>query len=303
MQHQPFLGVVAATHTQFRADGSLNLAVVEKQASHLLQNGVHAVFVGGTTGESHSLSHDERRQLTDRWIDVARGTPLRVVVHVGGNCLGDAQGLAAQAQARGAAAIAAMAPSYFKPGTVADLAGWCAAVAGAATDTPFYFYDIPLLTHVDLSMPELLDQAAGRIPTFVGLKFTCTDLSALQFCLHAQTGRYDVVWGYDEHLLAAMALGVRGAVGSTYNIVAPLYHRLIERFHAGDLAAAREEQFRSARLVALLAGYGFMAATKATLGMLGVDVGPPRLPIRQLASDRITALRADLERLGFFDWL
>ena len=303
MQHEPLAGLVAATHTPFHADGSLNLSVVEKQASHLLRDGVRAVFIGGTTGESHSLSCEERRQLTERWTDVARDMPLRVVVHVGGNCLGDARALAAQAQARGAAAIATMAPSYFKPRTVGELVEWCAAVATAAAGTPFSFYDIPAMTNVVLPMPELLDQVAGRIPNFVGLKFTGTDLMALQSCLHAQAGRYNVLWGYDENLLAALALGVRGAVGSTYNFAAPLYLRVIDFFTAGYLAAARDEQFCAVRLVALLAGYGFMAAAKATMGMLGIDVGPPRLPNKRLAAEQITALRSDLEKLGFFDWI
>jgi N-acetylneuraminate lyase len=93
-------GIVAATHTPFHADGSLNLAVVEAQAAHLLRNGVHYAFVSGTTGESHSLTLDERRQLTVRWTEVTRGSELKVIVHVGGNCLADARTLAAQANSR-----------------------------------------------------------------------------------------------------------------------------------------------------------------------------------------------------------
>ncbi len=303
MPQQPFVGLVAATHTPFHADGSLNLAAVDRQAAHLLANGVRSVFIGGTTGESHSLSCDERRQLTDRWVDVARGTPLRLIVHVGSNCLVDAQALAAQAHQRSAAAVATQAPSYFKPRSVADLVEWCAAVALAAEDTPFYFYHIPAMTGVAVAMPELLDKVAGRIPNFAGLKFTDSDLMALQLCLRAQGGRYDVVWGCDEYLLAALALGVRGGIGSTYNFAAPLYHRLTDRFAAGDLAAAREEQFRSVRLVALLASYGFMAAAKATMGMLGVEVGQPRLPNSRLSAAQIAQLHKDLEQLDFFGWI
>ena len=207
MQHQRFVGLVAATHTPFHASGVLNLAAVERQAEHLLANGVRAVFIGGSTGESLSLSYDERRRLTDRWVDVARGTPLRIVVHVGSNCLADSEGLAAQAHQRSTAAIAAMAPSFFKPRTVGDLLDWCAAIAIAAGDTPFYFYHIPTMTGVALSMPELLDRAAARVPNCAGLKFTDSDLMALQMCLRAQGGRYDVLWGSDENLLAALAPG------------------------------------------------------------------------------------------------
>src|SRR5512140_2066931 len=91
-------GLVAATHTPFHDDGSLNLAVVEKQAAHLLAQNVRTVFICGTTAESHSLSLIERRMLAERWISVTRGTPMRVVVHVGSNCLEDSRDLASQAQ-------------------------------------------------------------------------------------------------------------------------------------------------------------------------------------------------------------
>src|SRR6188474_1653263 len=114
----PLHGLVAATHTPFHADGALNLAAVEKQAAHLLNDGVVNVFIGGTTGESSSLTLEERHALAQRWCEVTRGTALRVIVHVGSNCLTDARALAAQAQQLGAVAIAALAPSYFKPHTL-----------------------------------------------------------------------------------------------------------------------------------------------------------------------------------------
>jgi dihydrodipicolinate synthase/N-acetylneuraminate lyase len=76
----------------------------------------------------------------------------------------------------------------------------------------------------------------------------------------------------------------------------------MDRFAAGDLTAAREEQYRAVRLVGLLSSYGFMAAAKATMRMVGVDVGPARLPNSRLDATQIARLRGDLERLGFFEW-
>ncbi|MBM3997128.1 MAG: hypothetical protein FJ303_23705 [Planctomycetes bacterium] len=84
-------GLVAATHTPFDANGRLNLAAVEKQAEHLHRNGVKTVFIGGSTGESHSLTVEERMALALRWSEVVRGSGLRLVVHVGSNCLADAR--------------------------------------------------------------------------------------------------------------------------------------------------------------------------------------------------------------------
>lgn len=296
-------GLVVAAHTPFTAEGALNLAVVEKQAEHFVRNGLEIAFIGGTTGECTGMSLDERLQLARRWFEVVRGTPLKVVVHVGSNCLVDARALARQAEELGAIAIAAVTPSYFKPRNLDALIDCCADIAAAAPATPFYFYDIPSMTGVNLSMPDFLAQAPGRIPTLAGIKFTNSDLMSYQLCLRASGGRFDVPYGTDEWLLAALALGAQGAVGSSYNFGAPIYQRLIKAFRAGDLAAAREEQFRSVRLIQLLIGYGYMGAAKAVMGLLGVEVGPARLPNIALTASQVAELKAKLDAMGFFDWL
>jgi N-acetylneuraminate lyase len=303
MNKTKLAGLIAATHTPFHPDGSLNLAVVETQAAHLLMNGVKAVFIGGTTGESSSLSLDERRALAQRWSEVTQGTEMKVIVHVGSNCLADARVLAAQAEQLGATAISALAPSYFKPRSVEMIVACAADIAAAAPRTPFYFYDIPSMTGVNLSMPDFLAQAHERIPTLAGLKFTNPDLMSFQQCRRARGGAFDVPWGCDEFLLAALALGATNAVGSTYNFAAPVYHRLWRAFDSGDLAAARDEQFRSVQLVAALAPRGFMGAAKAVMKMLGVNVGPARLPNGNLDTAQTAQLRAELEAVGFFEWI
>jgi N-acetylneuraminate lyase len=187
----PLHGLVTATHTPFHRDGSLNLAIVEKQAAHLLANGVKFAFIGGTTGESHSLTLEERRALAQRWCEVARGTELKIIVHVGSNSLADARILAAQAQTLGAIAIAAVAPSYFKPRSIEVLIACCTEIAAAAPEMPFYYYDIPSLTGLNFSSASFLAQAGERIPTLAGLKFTNPDLLAYQFCLRAGDARWE----------------------------------------------------------------------------------------------------------------
>ena len=294
-------GLVAATHTPFDAGGQLNLTIVEKQAAHLLRHRIATVFIGGSTGESHSLTVEERLALARRWSEVVRGTALRLVVHVGSNCLADARTLAAQAQSLRAAAISALTPSYFKPSRLDALTACCAEIAAAAPALPFYFYDIPSLTGVLFSMPEFLNVAADRIPTLAGIKFTNADLMSYQRCLHSHAGRFDIPWGMDECLLAALALGAQGAVGSSYNFAAPLYQRILDAFALGDLAAARREQFRSVELIERLARVGYMAAAKTVMGFLGVDVGPARLPNANLTAEQVKQLRADLESMRFFD--
>jgi N-acetylneuraminate lyase len=298
LTHHPLVGLTPAVLTPFDAAGDLNLAAVGRQAERLVADGVRAVFVGGTTGEFSSLSVPEREALAGRWLDVARGSGLRVVIHVGANALPDARHLAAHAERHGAAAIAGVTPSYVKPRTPAALAGWCRAVAAAAPGTPFYFYDIPAFTGVGFPMPEFLERFADSIPTLAGLKFSNPDLMAFQRLVHLRGGRFDVVWGLDEYLLAALVLGGRGAVGATYNFAAPLYHRIIDALKAGDLPAARAAQYRAVELITPLHRYGFLAACKELMRARGLDLGPVRLPQANLTAEEARAFRAELEAMG-----
>jgi N-acetylneuraminate lyase len=291
-------GLVAATHTPFDATGALRLSTVEKQAEHLLRQGVMTVFIAGTTGECSSLTVEERLALTRRWTEVAKGSSLKVIVHVGSNCLADACTLAQQAQELGVYAIAALSPSYFKPRTLEALVDCCQQIASRAPEVPFYFYDIPVLTGVSFSMPEFLELASQRIPSLVGIKFTNPDLMAYQQCLHKHDGRFDVPWGVDEYLLAALALGATGAVGSSYNFAAPLYLQIIAAFEKGELATARHWQFRSVQLISILSRYGYMAAAKAYMEMQGVPVGQPRLPHPSLTAEQRHHLQAELHPFG-----
>ncbi len=295
-------GLVAAVHTPFQPDGSLNLAAVERQAEQLLRHRLEGVFVCGSTGESQSLTCDERRQLARRWMDVCGGTPMQVVVQVGSNCLPEARALASEAAELGVAAISAVAPFYFKPRSLQSLVEWCAAIASAAPNTPFYFYDVPALTHVHFPMPAFLDQAADRIPTLNGIKFTNNDLMAFQLCLRAANGAFDIPWGIDECLLAALALGGTGAVGSTYNFAAPVFQGLLAALARGDLATAREQQQRATGLIQLLLGYEYLGASKLIMKWLGTDVGPCRPPLDNLDAEQAAKLRRELEVAGFFDW-
>jgi N-acetylneuraminate lyase len=294
-------GLVAAAHTPFHPDYTLKLDGVEPLAAWYLRQGLTTIFINGSTGESHSLNLDERRQLARRWIEVAQGTPLRIVVHVGGNQVEDSRALASHAQSLGVTAISALAPSYYKPTDVAALVRTCARIASAAPDLPFYYYDIPVLTGINLSLPDFLDAAAEAIPNLAGLKFTSLDLMTYQLCLRAQNGRFDVPYGFDECLLAALALGARGAVGSSYGFAAPLYQRLWRAFEQGDLASAQEAQFQSVSLIRALSRFGYLGAAKILLGWLGIPVGPARLPVATPPPEAHAALRAALDEVGFFN--
>lgn len=296
--HTPFTGLIPAVLTPFDAGGALHLAAVESHAELLARDGVASVFVGGSTGEFSAMTIEERLALAARWAAVRKGTKLRLAVHVGANCLADARQLAAHAQSVGADAIAAVAPSYVKPKSLEVLIDWCAELSAAAPETPFYFYDIPALTGVSFPMTDFLEQAPARVPSLVGLKFTNLDLMMLQRLLRVDGGRFDILYGFDEQLLAATVFGARGAVGSSYNFAAPLYNRLLAAAQAGDLATARTEQYRGVEFVALMVKHGFLASAKEIMRIRGVDLGPVRLPNVALTPETAAAFRRELDATG-----
>jgi N-acetylneuraminate lyase len=292
-------GLIPACHTPFRHDGALNLAIVEHQAALFRETGLRAVFIAGTTGEFASLTVDERKALCERWMEVA-GDTLRVAVHVGHNCLADAIELAAHARNAGVAAIAVAPPSYFKPATVHDLVEFCAPIAAEVEPLPFYYYHIPCMTNVRLPIAEFLYEARFRIPNLRGLKFSHDDLVDLQSCVAMEKGAYDVLFGFDEGLLAGLCLGARGAVGATYNFAGRHYLKLMRAFESGDLIAARAAQLEATQMIKVLASFGFLAASKAIMSLTGVDCGPVRPPIRNLTPPQIDALVDKLAALDVF---
>jgi len=293
---------VAAVHSPFHTDGSIAPEVVPTQAASLAANGIKTVFVTGSTGECHSLTCAERIALFDAWAAAAPAQNLSVIGHVGSNSLEDARTLARRAGELELSAISALAPSYFKPATLSDLIDWCAAIAAEAPALPFYYYDIPSLTGVTLPVEGFLGEAPARIPNLAGSKFTNPDLVSYRRSLDVAGDRFDLPWGMDEALLAALATGARGGVGSTYNWSLQLYLDLTNAFRRNDLAEARRLQSTSIAMIDAIAGAGFMGASKALMRRLGVPVGPARAPLTNPTDKQIDAVVARLDELGFDQW-
>ncbi len=294
-------GVVVAAFTPMTPEGALDVARVGPLLDHYERFGVSGVYVTGSTGEGVSLTMTERRQAIDAFVGAGRGR-FPVIVQVGRNSLREARELAAHAEAAGADAISSTPPSYFRPTSLSNLVDCMIEVTAGAPGLPFYYYHIPELTGVDSRMVDFLREGGDRLATLAGLKFTSSDLNELQACVELDGGRFEVLSGKDEMLLGALAHGARGAVGSTYNIAAPLYHRLRAAFAAGDIETARRCQSRSIALVDVLRRYRLIPAQKAVMRLIGVDCGPTRLPHVQLTGTQLDSLRRDLDEIGFFEW-
>jgi N-acetylneuraminate lyase len=298
---RPLHEFVPATHSPFYPDGRLALDVVSTQAAFLAANGVGTVFISGTTGECHSMTCDERLALSEAWASAGPAHHLAVIAHVGSHAIEDARRLAREAGRLGLAGISTLAPSYFKPRTLDDLIDWCGAIAAEAPALPFYYYDIPSMTQVSFPIEQFLAEAPARIPTLVGVKVSNPDLVSYRRGLDV-AGGFDLPWGTDEALLAALATGASGGVGSTYNWAHPLYAGLRDAFSRGDLEHARRRQSLSIAMIDAIAATGFMGTSKALMGRLGVPVGPARPPHGNPTVAQVDALMARLTEIGFGEW-
>ena len=289
-------GLIAAPFTPFDQNGDINFKEIAKQVDLLVRSGITGAYVSGTTGEGLSCSVAERKAVMEEWIRLAK-SKLFLIVHVGASSVRDAQDLASHARKIGADATSVVPASYFKPGSVDTLIEYLGAIASHASDLPFYYYHT-VASGVNLPMVEFLESAAGRIPNLAGMKFNSPDLLEFQNCRRACGGRYDIIWGVDEFLAGAVALGATSAIGSTYNYSAPLAYAIWQAVEAGRLETARAGMAKLCSIVDILFRYGGVAAGKAMMAIHGIDAGNPRLPLKALTAgqkkDIVTRLKAIL---------
>ncbi len=150
-------------------------------------------------------------------------------------------------------------------------------------------------------MRAFLREAPSVIPSLAGVKFSSHLLQEFQACIDQAQGQYQLFFGVDDMFVSGYAVGSSGAVGSTYNFMAPIYQEAMRAYDGGDPARAFELQVEAGRIVAKMLEYKGMAGLKAVLKMLGIDCGPSRLPLKTLNQSEYDALQVDLEAMGFFD--
>lgn len=285
MKFTKFEGLVAAPFTPMDSKGNLNPDMIDIYYNFLEKNGIAGAFINGSTGEGPSLTQKEKHIQAKRWAEChkRKGT-LRIINLIGGTSWQECIENALFSFETGISAVAIVAPYYFKPSNEEQLAEFCAIIGESVPEMPVYFYHIPVLTGVSVSMIGFLEKISSMLPNFAGIKFTHEDIMDFSLCLDFKEGFYDMLWGRDECLLSALVLGCRGAVGSTYNYAAPLYHQMIEAFDSGNIEEARRLQRLSVDMISLLGKYGGMATGKAFMRYSGLECGNFRSPVLNMPS-------------------
>jgi len=296
-------GMVAAPFTPMDKNGNVNFGMIPEYYRFLEKNGVSGAFINGTTGEGVSLTQKEKQLQANEWAKCLKnGGKMRIINLVGGTSYQECIENAIFSHEAGLSAIALLAPYYFKPSDESQLAEFIARVGESVPDMAVYFYHIPVFTGVDMPMIGLLKKISAMLPNFAGIKYTREDFMDYMSCLNYENGKYDLLWGRDECMLSALVTGCKGAVGSTYNYAAPLYHALIKAFNEGNLETARKLQQKSIDMIVLLGKYGGIATGKAFMKYIGMDCGKFRSPVKNMTDKMYEDFIKDVEQLKMNDW-
>lgn len=294
--------LIAATYAPMHADGSLNTDIIKDYSQFLIRNRVSGVFMNGSTGDFVSLSESERKEITLAWSKY-KSPDLFLIDHVGDPSIKVAKELATFAADK-VDAISVLAPYYFRLNSMDKLVQYCKEVAACAPNLPFYYYHIPILSGANLNMLDFLKIASKEIPTLEGIKFTNNNLIDYLHCKNFESGKYNILFGFDEVFLSSLPIGADGWVGSTYNHLAPLYYKIKNLFETDRMKEAAALQTKAIRFVEILDSYGgFNGVAKGFMKTYGIDCGPSRFPHTTLPNDVYEKIKEELNDIGLLEFL
>ena len=296
MRFPEFRGVIPALTTPFRPDLSLDADSFARLVDVVIRDGVDGVLVNGCTGESWSLSPDEREVVFRTAMQAARG---RVPVVAGCSAITAAEAISKIRQAtRSACSYVMISPPWYVMPGPAEIADHYEAVL-AATELPVLLYNIPRRTGVQLPV-DLIDRLADH-PKVAGIKESSKDWGTLSSVIRRASDRISVFAGYASFFgLAAVTEGAVGYMDSGTPVFGATSPKFFRACQSGDLAAARRLQTEMAAMLDKFFGLGtFPASIKASLELIGRPGGATRPPIRPLTDAQRATLRAAMVSAGF----
>jgi 4-hydroxy-tetrahydrodipicolinate synthase len=283
--------VLTAIVTPFREDGSVDLERFRDLCLHLVGNGSDGLVVTGTTGESPTLSDEERFELYEAAVDAVGGRAT-VVAGTGTYSTAHSVHLTERAHALGVDGFLVVTPYYNKPPPRATVAHFRA--IAEASDKPIIVYNIPQRVVINLE-PDTIAELA-EIPTVRAVKQATEDLDQARRIL-AETD-LDLYAGNDDLVYPFLELGGVGGICVYTHVVGTRVKEMVRRFREGDAEGAKaiDEELRP--VVDALAVTTNPIPVKAALNLLGHEVGGLRLPLLAATDDETEVVREALEQAG-----
>ena len=271
-------GIYVASATPYDAQGRFSAPALHALMERNLGQGADGFFIGGSSGECFLLSHKERVEVFRAAAAFRDRTTL--IGHVGAISTDEAVDFAHQIRSLGYRVVAATPPFYygFSP---REIAGYYHAIAQAA-GMPVLIYNFPGNTHkvLDLSNADTVELL--RSGDILGVKHTNYDIFQLERIknLNPELLVFD---GFDETMVAGLAMGADGAIGSTFNVMLPAYRRIYDTFLGGDFRLAQALQVKANNVMEAMCRVGLIASIKYVLTRQGIPAGDPRRPFTPLS--------------------
>lgn len=289
-------GIMPALVTPFTKDGkNVDEERLRALIGYCVELGVHGVVPCGTTGEFVNLTTKERRRVIDIVVDEVNGK-VAVVAGAGASGTQQAVEMTKYAKDTGADAALIVTPFYLKPANRGIYEHFF--TIANEVDLPIILYNIPQCTGVWLTWQMVEDLA--QIPNIVGLKDSSGELKYMLAVLEKVRDKINVLCGYDEVVLAALVAGASGAILASANVIPDVWVEIYNLVKKGELDKARELQYKVQKIARIIASSGAVG-TKEALNMMGMKVGPVRMPLSvggELTYEAREELRLDLEKIG-----
>jgi len=258
--------------------------MIPDYSKHLVGQGLSSVFLNGTTGQSTSLTVDERKSIVEAWMktDAVRDRKLRVINHVGGNSINEMIDLAQHSEAQNVDAISAFNPCYYKPKNFQEVAEMCIVIAQASPKTPFMFYYFPAMNGIVVPVYDTLKLANEYAPNVVGVKFTDAKYSDARLISDAG---FNVCVGAAEVFNSALVSGAHGLIGTMNNWSGHLHKNIYTNFHTeGKRHLADKYAAHSCIMAKAIESTGNVFSGRAYMfeKRTGFDLGHYRYPLHNL---------------------
>lgn len=267
--------IMTAMITPFDAAGAVDYDVAQQLAKHLVSEGNDGLVICGTTGESPTLTDDEKLGMLAA---VVEAVDVPVIAGTVGYNTAHSIDLSQQAAKLGVHGILSLCPFYSRPSQAGIEAHFRAIADGC--DLPQLIYDIPVRTGRKVST-EVLVRLAHEVPNIVGVKDAAADPAETAMLIAATPADFEIYSGDDKLTLPFLSVGAVGTIGVATHWTAPDHHTMFDAWEAGDIAAAQRANRR------MFESFRFETGdftpnpipTKAMMRTLGFSVGECRLPV------------------------
>lgn len=286
-----FGSVSVAMVTPFDRNGKIDIAAGRRLAAHLVENGLDALVLSGTTGESPTTSVAEKLDLLKAVKDEV-GDRAKIMTGAGTNNTAGSIELARASADAGADSLLVVTPYYSKPSQEGVYQHFKA--VAEATDLPICLYDIPGRSSIPIETDTL--RRLAELPTVQAVKDAKGDFGAAATLIQET----DLAWlsGDDPLNLPWLSIGAIGFISVIGHAAPQALRDLYTSFEEGDLTRTREINATLTPLVNAQARLGGASLAKAALRLQGIEVGDPRLPVVAPDEQEIEALRRDMEKAG-----